>query len=170
MIHRVALPKYDANIIEATVGEWRKREGDPVEPGDVLVDIITDKANFELTVESGGVLRRIVAPEKSQVPSGYVLALVGDAGDELPDVSEENEKLMREHLASVTGKAPSAPTDKPQDARRETAPRPARVRATPRARRLAREHNIDIAAVHESAGAEVVTEKEVRDYIEEKGS
>ena len=168
MISRIALPKYDANITEATIGEWHLEEGDRVEVGDVLVDILTDKANFEFTAESSGLLRKILAPEKSQVPLGYIIALVGEADDELPDVSAENDELMREYRESVTGKTVAAPTDDPQ-----TPPRAAkkeRVRATPRARRLARQHGIDLGQVRDHSGVEVVSEKEVQNHIEENKS
>ena len=166
MIERIMLPRFDANITEATLGEWHKREGDPVKKGDVLVDVITDKANFELTAEVEGVLRRIVAPEKSQVPVGYVVALVGDAEDELPDVSEENARRMAEHLASAAGRMVSAPTE--SSTTPTAAKRQARVRATPRARRLARENHIDLADVQRRAGGDMVTEKDVQDYLREK--
>ena len=170
MIHRVVLPKLDANITEATVGVWRRSEGDTVSAGEVQVDILTDTANFELTAEAPGVLRRIIAPEKSQVPLGYVVALVGDPSDELPDVSDENGKLMQAYLASVTAHAVSAPTGETSETSRETSSRPTRVRATPRARRLARRHNVDLAAVRDSTGVDVVTEKEVQHTIEENRS
>jgi len=170
MIQRVVLPKFDANITEATIGEWQKAEGEPVEVGEPLVDIITDKANFELTAEAGGILRKIIAPEKSQVPLGYVVALVGDADEALPDVSAENDELMQTYLASVTAGTVSAPTGEPADAPREAPARPARIRATPRARRLARDHNVDLAVVRDASGVDVVTEKEVQHYIEENQS
>ncbi|HUU43485.1 MAG TPA: biotin/lipoyl-containing protein [Planctomycetota bacterium] len=166
MVHKVVLPKFDANITEATIGAWHRREGDRVEAGDVLVDVITDKANFELEAEGPGVLRRILAPEKSQVPLGYVVALIAEPGEELPDVSAENEKLMAEYRASVTGKALSAP--KADTADTTSAPRPVRVRATPRARRLAREAGVDLAEVEKSATGDVVTESDVEKWIEER--
>ena len=100
-MHRVALPKFDANIVQATLGAWHKSEGDRVDTGDVLVDVVTDKANFELTAEASGVLRRSLAPEKSEVPLGYVVALVGQPAEPIPDVSAENERMMKEFLASV---------------------------------------------------------------------
>jgi pyruvate/2-oxoglutarate dehydrogenase complex dihydrolipoamide acyltransferase (E2) component len=179
MIHKITLPKFDANITEATVGAWRRKEGDPVRQGDVLVDLITDKANVELTSETDGVLRKIVACEKSQVPLGYVVALVGEPDDELPDVSAENRRRMEEYLASVTGKTVSAPpaaegTEKGTGAlkaglqSRFPVPfSPARVRATPRARRLAREHGIDLVRVQKNTGVDVVTEKEVQAQIQD---
>lgn len=165
MISRIALPKYDANITEATIGEWHVEEGDRVEVGDLIVDILTDKANFEFTAESSGLLRKILAPEKSQVPLGYIIALLGEADDELPDVSTENDELMREYRESVTGKTVAAPTGNPQTPPR--APKKERVRATPRARRLARQHGIDLARVRDHFGVEMVTEKEVQGLIEE---
>jgi len=177
MIHKVTLPKFDANITEAAIGRWQRNEGDPVRKGDVLVDLITDKANFELTSDTDGVLRKIVAPEKSQVPLGYVVALLGDAEEELPDVSAENRRRMDEYLASVTGKTVPAPPEAGAEkgtgkggwspALEAPVPfsGPVRVRATPRARRLAREHNIDLARLQERTGVDVVTEKEVQALI-----
>jgi len=170
MIERIVLPKFDANITEASIGEWHKHEGDPVVKGDVLVDVITDKANFELTAETDGVLRKVIAPEKSQVPLGYVVALVGGPDEKLPDVSAENEALMKEYLASVTGKAVQAPAAETEKTAEPSGARRARIRATPRARRLAREHHIDLARLKAAAGVEVVTEKDVLNAIEEKTS
>ena len=161
-MHKVALPKFDANTLEATLGPWRKREGERVEKGDVLVDVITDKANFELEAEAPGILRRILAPERSEVPLGYVVALVGAADEPLLDVGPENERMMKEYLASVTGKSAAAKVPGPQ-----AAPPTDRVRATPRARRLAREGNIDLAALQKRIGVEVVTEEHVQRQIEE---
>ena len=190
MAERITLPKFDANITEGTVGQWHKKEGDPVKPGELLVDIITDKANFELTAECEGILRRVIAPEKSQVPVGYVIALVGDADEELPDVDEENARRMAEHLASAAGKTIAAPpvgggdaesrgdddaesrggADIPVGGRSEGTARPRRIRATPRARRLARENDLDLADVQRFAEVDMVSEKNVEDYLREKSS
>jgi pyruvate dehydrogenase E2 component (dihydrolipoamide acetyltransferase) len=155
IVYQVVLPKFDANVLEATLGPWHKSEGDRVEKGDVLVDVVTDKANFELEAEVSGTLRRILAPEKSEVPLGYVVALIGEPGEPLIDVSTENERMMREYLASATmGTVPIS-------GRKEIGTVPVRVRATPRARRLAHERGIDLAALAKSLGVEIVTEEHV---------
>ena len=179
MVHKITLPKFDANITAATVGRWLKSEGDAVRKDDVLVEMITDKATFALTSEADGVLRKIVAHEKSQVPLGYVVALLGDPRDPLPDVSADNRRLMDDYLASVTARTLSAPPpeEKPDTGGKgdrslpSMAPLPSspaeaaepnsRLRATPRARRLAREHNIDLAALQKTLGVDVVTEEHV---------
>ena len=171
-MYKVVLPKFDANVLEATLGPWHKSEGDRVEKGDVLVDVVTDKANFEFEAECSGTLRRILAPEKSEVPLGYVVALIGECGEPLIDVSAENERMMQEYLASATmgtvpisgrkeiGTVPSSGAENggsPPTAGTV----PVRVRATPRARRLARERGIDLAALHKALGVEIVTEEHV---------
>jgi len=172
-MHKVALPKFDANTLEATLGPWHKSEGERVETGDVLVDVVTDKANFELEAECSGVLRRILAPEKSEVPLGYVVALIGEPDEPLIDVSAENERMMREYLASATGGGgvahpPSGVENGDGLQKQKTGTVPIfRVRATPRARRLARERGIDLAALQRSLDVEIVTEEHVRNHIEE---
>jgi pyruvate/2-oxoglutarate dehydrogenase complex dihydrolipoamide acyltransferase (E2) component len=170
MIKRITLPKLDANITEATVADWHKAEGEFVRKGDVLVDLITDKANFEMTSETEGTLRKVLVGAKSQVPVGFILALIGEPEDELPDVSDENAKVMREYLASVAGKSLS--TNQAGGTATPSVEGPARaerLRATPRARRLAREHSVDLEKVRSRTGVEIVTEKEVQDYLREKG-
>ena len=175
-MHQVVLPKFDANVLEATLGPWHKAEGDRVEKGDILVDVVTDKANFELEAEASGTLRRILAPEKSEVPLGYVVALIGECDEPLIDVSAQNERMTREYLASATmGTVSSSPRRSEEEM--GTVPNdgtvpldstvPVRVRATPRARRLAREHALDLAALAKSLGVEIVTEEHVRKRIEE---
>ena len=167
MVHKVVLPKFDANITEATLGRWHKAEGDAVEKGDVLVDVVTDKANFELTAEAAGTLRRILAPERSQIPLQYVLALVGEPEEPLPDVLRENDALMEAYRASLTGRTLTAPSEEGETPG-EVPPTPTRIRATPRARRLAREHGVDLADVPAKPEQEVLSERDVQDYLEEK--
>ena len=96
------------------------------------------------------------------------VAVLADADEAIPDVSAENDAMMTAYRASVTGKAVAAPTDE-APTHEATTPR-ARVRATPRARRLARDAGIDLAKVQEATGSERVTEKDVETWIEENPS
>jgi pyruvate dehydrogenase E2 component (dihydrolipoamide acetyltransferase) len=134
----------------------------------VLCDVITDKANFELTAEAAGTLRKIIAHEKSQVPLDYVLAIIGEPEEDIPDVSVKNAALMEAYRASVIGKTVSAPKAEPPAA--ADAQPTERVRATPRARRMAREAGVDLAEVQRAAGVDRVTEKDVEDFLKECSS
>jgi pyruvate/2-oxoglutarate dehydrogenase complex dihydrolipoamide acyltransferase (E2) component len=94
MMRTVKVPTLDTNIEEVTLTGWLKREGDRVRKGDPLVEMTTEKAAFELEAPAAGVLRKILAREKSVVPVGYVVALIGGADEELPDVSSLNRDLL----------------------------------------------------------------------------
>jgi len=159
----VRFPKIDANILEGQVGTWLKAEGDRVSKDEPLVELITDKANFELPSESDGVLRRIVASEKSVVPVGYILALLGEDDEPLPDVTEENDRILSEHRASAQLEMPrpAAPAKGKREKRK-------RVRATPAARRLARQHDVDLADVEPAEGGPVVSEEDVQRHLAQR--
>ena len=157
----VRFPVVGANIIEGTVGPWRRREGEEVRYGEPLVEIITSKATFDVESPEHGVLRKILAPEKSVLPVGYILAIVGDAQETLPDISSENAALVESFRAEAAAS--------PQDGEEAVQAVPQKVRATPGARRLARELNIDLATIPPAKGS-VRREDDVRRAAEERRS
>lgn len=158
MIRKIVIPTLSTNVEEASITEWLKKEGDPVLKGEPIAELTTDKAAFEFESPCSGVLRKILARKKSTIPVGYVMALIGGPADPLPDVTEANRKLLDQHRQAAGRKKPGSG----QSAL--AASGKAMVRATPAARRLARERRLDLAAVQRSAKADVVTEEMVRDY------
>lgn len=168
MASKVKVPKLNENTDEVTITGWFKKEGDPVARGEKLVEMTTDKAAFEVESPSSGVILRILAPEKSVLPTGYVVALIGAAGEAPPDVTAANARLLQGHSGkkkaapAAPAAVPAAPVATPPAA----APAdPGVVRATPAARRLAKEKGIDLARVKAENQAEVVTEEMVRRII-----
>jgi pyruvate/2-oxoglutarate dehydrogenase complex dihydrolipoamide acyltransferase (E2) component len=147
----VRLPQLAANVEEATVGEWKRAEGEAVRAGEPLVEIITSKATFDLESPADGLLLRRVAPSRSIVPVGYVLALIGRPGEPAPDVAAANEALM----SKFRSKAAAAEKELP-----------AKLRATPGARRLAKEAGVDLTELP-LAGTDVIREEDVRKYLEQ---
>jgi pyruvate/2-oxoglutarate dehydrogenase complex dihydrolipoamide acyltransferase (E2) component len=138
----IKIEQWSENLEEATVGRWLKSEGDPVAAAESVVEIITDKVTFEWEAEGAGVLRRIVAPEKSVVPVGYCIGIIAAAGEALPDVEAENTQLM------ATGRELTAG---PREVvRKAGVGHITKVRAVPAARRIARERGVDLAAVAET--------------------
>ena len=160
MVTKVKIPRTSANVEEVTVTGWFKKEGEQIEKGEPLLEITTAKTCIEIEARRSGVVRRILAKTKSVLPVGYTVALMGGIKDALPDVSEENRKLL-ETLQNKTGrkKTPRAVKGKkPKD----------RVRATPSARRLAKELGLDLSALQKKTGAEIVTRNMVEKAINEK--
>lgn len=152
MITKITMPKTDANLQEGTIGMWLRQPGEKVAAGEPLVEIITDKANFELESECDGILRMCIAPERSVVPVGYVIALVADSEDEpLPEVAAENEAIMRLHLKAMLFGAEAADETLAAQEASAQAPQqrqpPPGLRATPAARRLAKKHGVSLAEI-----------------------
>jgi len=165
MLYKLCMPRIDANVEEGQIGQWLKAKGDRVEAGEPVVEIITDKATFQYESEHEGVLRRIYAPEKSSVPVGYVLATIGDPSEPEPeDIVSENAALLdawqKAHAAGVeAGPARPAPGHRRK-----------RVRATPAARRAAKEAGIDLSDLPEAASDRRLTEEDVHRYLDGKAS
>ncbi|MGH9453147.1 MAG: biotin/lipoyl-containing protein, partial [Terriglobia bacterium] len=73
---KILVPELGESVLEATVGHWHKEEGEPVSPGDVLVELETDKVDLEVGAERGGVLAHIERQEGEDVKIGDVLGLI----------------------------------------------------------------------------------------------
>ena len=154
MATSIVMPQLGYDMREGTVVRWIKQEGDEVVANEVIAEIETDKAVVEFKPTTGGVLRRIVAGEGEAVPVGNLIAVIGDADEALPD--------------DLAG--PAAVTEAPAPAP-ETAAAPApaaltaapagEVRASPIARRLARERGVDLAGVTGSGPGGRVVEADV---------
>ena len=92
MIKEVIMPKLGQTMEEGIIEKWRKKEGEKVEKGDILLDITTDKATLEVESYVTGILRKIVHNEGETVPVTQIIAYIGDEGDKVPDVTEEKKK------------------------------------------------------------------------------
>src|SRR5438876_11749717 len=86
MAAEVKLPRLGQGMESGTVVKWLKAEGDPVEKGDPLYELDTEKVTQEVEAEAAGVLLRITVPE-GEVPVGTTIAFIGQPGEEVPDVS-----------------------------------------------------------------------------------
>src|SRR5438105_12931077 len=120
---------------------WRKREGEAVSKGEILLEIETDKAVMEIPAEADGILTGVTASEGAVVPVGQTIAWLVGAGESPPP----------EPIGAVASKAatPAAPAPTWDKGGHES--RPGSVKASPKARRAARELGVDIAQVQASS-------------------
>ena len=137
MATEVKLPRLGQGMESGTIVRWLKSEGEQVAKGEPLYELDTDKVTQEVEAEASGVLLKIEVPE-GEVEVGRTIAFIGKEG---------------EAVAAVEAPAPKAPEPKaeaPKTVERAPEPQPetnGRVKASPLARRLARERGIDLAAV-----------------------
>ncbi|MGB4869221.1 MAG: biotin/lipoyl-containing protein, partial [Candidatus Promineifilaceae bacterium] len=78
---KIIMPELGEGIIEATIAQWLKEEGDPVAQYEALLEIETDKVTTEATAEGAGTLLKIFVPAGETVPVGTLLAFVGAPGE-----------------------------------------------------------------------------------------
>jgi pyruvate dehydrogenase E2 component (dihydrolipoamide acetyltransferase) len=139
MAVEVILPKVDMDMSTGTISVWHVKDGDTVKKGQALFDIETDKAAMEIESPGEGIIRIGNAPVKAIIPIGTVVAMIYAAGEEAKAFSG----------AAAPAAPVSAPVAAPVPANAEVAPSSSSggVRATPLARRLARQQGISLAAV-----------------------
>ncbi len=176
MIHEVTMPAMGADMTEGTVVKWLKSEGDEVARGDKLAEIETDKTVVEMEAYNAGILRRIVLGDGTKAPVGSLLAFIGDADDELPDVEEPTvaeveEVAEAEPVAAAEVVAPEPAPIAVAPVAEPVAPAPpaptvegGRVKASPLARRLAREKGFELAAIPGTGPGGRITRDDVLEF------
>lgn len=164
----IVVPELGESVLEATVGRWLKEEGERVSPGEVLVELETDKVNLEVGAKTSGVLKKIERQESEDVKVGDVLGIIvqdeAGSGDEIikqpsGDVGEGNGNKRVEQ-------APDEEAQKPAEPIAEE--RGGEERATPVAERLAREHELDISKIRGSGPGGRVTKSDVESHMKDQ--
>jgi pyruvate dehydrogenase E2 component (dihydrolipoamide acetyltransferase) len=160
-MNEIVMPRLSDSMEEGTVLGWMKAVGDEVALGDELVEIETDKANMVYEADVAGTLIEIVAEEGATLPIGEVIARVGDAGDaparpsgedEVEPAAATEDAPDREPDDSPSAEAePEAPAESPGEPA-DAAPADAagsgdRIKASPLARRMAREQGVELASL-----------------------
>lgn len=158
----VKMPKLGTTMTEGTIVKWLKKEGEPVEKGEIYVEIQTDKVNIEDEAERSGILRKIIAKEGETVKVGEPIAVIADAHEELPDLEIADDKSPEKQEES--SQVIMQQEDRTED-EKETIP--GKIKASPAAKRVARENQIDLSKVTPSGPNGRIVEKDVLAYIQE---
>lgn len=143
MVTKVVMPRLSLTMKEGTVGKWYKKEGDSVEKGEPIVEVVSEKATYDLEAPVSGVLRRILKTEGVDAPVDAVLALVAAPDEELSYVE--------------------TPAETPQ----LVAELEEKLLASPSAKRIAREHGVDLSLVKGSGPEGRISEEDVRRFVED---
>jgi 2-oxoglutarate dehydrogenase E2 component (dihydrolipoamide succinyltransferase) len=171
MAIEIRVPSLGESIVEATISQWLKQEGDAVAAGEPLLEIETDKVNLEIPAEQAGVLVSIAKAEGETVTIGDVLGIVDGASEQgrgqPPSASEQG----RGQPAPTSGQDgqgnggdPSPPPAlQPQPAQQPTTADEAH--ATPVALQMAAENEVDIQQVQGSGAGGRVTKEDVLEHM-----
>src|SRR4051794_693351 len=140
----VILPRLGQGMEAGTIVRWLKSEGDTVEKGEPLFELDTDKVTQDVEAEASGVLLKIVVPE-GEVPVGTAVAYVGEKGESVPEAPQQVSDTA--DAVSDTREPEPAEEKEPEPAAVAAAGNGGRIKASPLARRIARERGIDLAAL-----------------------
>ena len=161
MITEVIMPKLGQTMEEGAIVEWVKKENDQVKRGDLLFTVESDKAVLEVEATARGFLRKILVPEGLTVPVLTAVALITRKADE--DISSYDPAIAPSEVAMTgieeSSAAQSAVSDSPR-----AVPPAGRIFASPRARKTAREHAIDLSLLTGSGPNGRIVEQDVLDY------
>ena len=152
----VLMPQMGESIAEGTVVRWIKKVGDQVDRDEPLFEISTDKVDAEIPSPAAGVLSEIRVKEGETVAVNSVVATIGDSVAEPVQPDQPDQPVQPDQ--------PDQPVQSDQPAQAGEDPR--RARSSPLVRRIAREHNVDIAAIAGSGIGGRVTKQDILGFIE----
>ena len=171
----VVMPQMGESIFEGTITKWLKKPGDKVQRDEPLFEISTDKVDAEIPAPASGILQEIKVTEGNTVQVNTVVGVIGEGnGASAPAPSGARVPSPATPVAPTPSaakkEAPAPPPSAPQPASPAVAGEQEDVRSSPLVRKLAREHNIDLAQVNGTGAGGRVTKQDVLDFVEQRSS
>ncbi|PNY18883.1 dihydrolipoamide acetyltransferase [Streptococcus parauberis] len=169
MAAEIIMPKLGVDMQEGEIIEWKKQEGDSVNEGDILLEIMSDKTNMEIEAEDAGILLKIVRPAGDVVPVTEVIGYIGAEGESVENIasSEKTTEIPVPNSADAAPTvAPKEDVERPEITVETTLPQGngEKVRATPAARKTASEMGVSLGQVPGSGPKGRVHQEDVENF------
>jgi len=158
MVTKVVMPRLSLTMKEGTIVQWFKKEEEAVEKGEPLVEVLSEKVTYNVEAPASGILKKILVTEGSEAPVNAILAVITAPDEPLPEITTLLETV------STTPITTEIPETKPIQS--ETSPAE-RISASPVAKRLAKEHGIDLKSIVGTGPDGRIIEEDVKRFIEE---
>jgi pyruvate dehydrogenase E2 component (dihydrolipoamide acetyltransferase) len=163
MAHNIVMPALEMAQENGKVLAWRKKEGEGVAKGEPLLDIETDKAVVEIESPADGILAGVKAHEGDVIPVGQTIAWIVLPGEKPP--AETQPSASGRRMETKASSAPPAAATKTS-----TGPPPTAARISPKARRLAKEHGIDLSGVRGTGNEGEILAEDIQALVAPPGS
>ncbi len=156
MIRDIFMPALSSTMTEGKIVSWAKSPGDKVEKGETVLVVESDKADMDVESFHNGYLATILVQEGEQAPVGSAIGLLAETQAEIETAKQQaaNQATATTPTESKTPEPVAPPASTPEPAAPQPAPAAkrenGRVVASPRARKLAQQHNIDLATLQGS--------------------
>ena len=167
MATNVVMPKLGLTMESGIIGSWLVSEGDSVEKGQPLLEVITDKVTMEVEAQETGVVRKIFFQDGSEVDVSKIIAVIADENEKIDDflLQDSTELVEKENSPSLG--APNAPIKFVDD---HTGDEVNYKRASPKARKIAASKNVDISLITGTGANGRVVSADVEDLLKETDS
>ena len=171
-MHEVIMPKLGLTMETGVIEKWHKKEGDKVESGEVLFEVMTDKVSLEVEAYYSGYLKKIIRKEGEEVPVTEVIAFIGDKDEKPPEVVSEaavEEKAEAKQKVEVAQKVeveiekPVAPLQTAEEVKISTDV--SRMKISPLARSIAESRGIDITKIAGTGPGGRIVKEDVENYV-----
>lgn len=153
MTTRVVIPQVGQSIAEATIVKWFKNAGDHIEKGEPLVEIGTDKINTEIPSPESGIIQKLLVPEGETVPILTEIAIISDGKSDDQHIAPVEVRPEPDRTAVISHQETSRDRN-----------------YSPVVRRLAQEHNVDLAKITGSGADGRVSKEDVLCFVEQSKS
>ena len=180
MATKVIMPKLSPTMEEGQISRWLKKEGDKVAMGEPLAEIDTDKATMEMQALANGVLRKILINEGQSAPLGQLIAVIGEAGEDISSLLAEApaaapkpaepapaQPPAPQAQAAAASAAPAANGRQAQPAAPVPVPASGRMIVSPLAARMAAESGLDLRSIQGSGPGGRIIKKDIEAALSE---
>jgi len=184
MAEIVRMPKLSDTMTEGTVSKWLKKVGDKVKSGDILAEIDSDKATMEFESFYDGTLLHIGVPDKKGAPVDTILAIIGKEGEDISKILEAEKggsPVKKEEPKVATAKEEPKKTESKKEVVAEKRSEPVvqssgasyqpaentggRIKASPLAKKLAKEQNLRVSLIGGSGDGGRVVKKDIENFL-----
>ena len=155
MAVEIVMPKWGLSMQEGLIAQWLKHEGDEVEKGEIIVEVETEKITSGIEAPESGILARIFYPVGSTVLVSQIIAIITEPGEPVPEIVAPSDGVSEAHAPAESAIETPAQPALPAPAREGS------VRAMPVARRMAKKHGLDLAAIQGSGPRGTISKSDV---------
>ena len=146
LVTKILMPRLSLTMKTGTVVQWFKKEGETVQKGEPLVEVLSEKVTYDVEAPESGILRKILAIEGTDVPVAQTIGIIAAPDEQIPEIE----------VAEVEAVPEKELIEKAEE----------RITASPAAKRLAREHGVDLAKVVGTGPEGRIIEDDVKKFIE----
>jgi pyruvate dehydrogenase E2 component (dihydrolipoamide acetyltransferase) len=164
MAHSIVMPALEMAQETGKLIAWRKKEGEAVGKGEPLLDVETDKAVVEIESPAEGILVGVKAHAGDVIPVGQTIAWIVNPGEEIP---VEASAASGRRMDTAGAPAPAAPANVSAQA---SSAATSNARISPKARRLAREHGVDLALVRGTGSEGEIQAEDIMTFVASAGA